>query len=543
MIEVLARSLFVAAAVLLLADARTIAAQQQPASASYQELLALFEQWRAFQQPKRAGGVPDYTAASMAAQHEALPDWQRRLAAIDTAGWSRAQKVDWHLVRAEMNGLDFDHRVLRPWANNPAFYVTVFAGRSDQPAREGPHAYGNLELWSYTFPLSDEDAAAVRALLQPIPGLLRQAQTNLVGNGRDLWRMGIGGVREQSEALASLAERAADRADVVADANRAREATDAFVAWLEREAPSKDGPSGVGIENYDWHLQHVQLVPYTWEDEVILMRRELDRARAALALEEHRNRDLPPLEPIADSAEWRRRFDAAVTEYMAFLRGGVITVRDWMEPALRARRGRFSGGPREFFTEVNHRDPIIMRAHDFHWIDLAEMEHEPHASPIRRGPLLYNIFITRTEGLATAMEEMMMHAGFVDEHPRSRELIWILVAQRAARALGDLMMHANRWTLEEAAEFTSANTPRDWLRLDGRTVRGEQHLYLQQPSYGTSYLIGKAQIERLLSEVAEQQGEAFTLQGFFDEFLAAGMIPMSLVHYQLLGTMPGRTPQ
>ena len=78
-----------------------------------------------------------------------------------------------------------------------------------------------------------------------------------------------------------------------------------------------------------------------------------------------------------------------------------------------------------------------MRTHDFHWIDLAQMTNAPHTSPIRRGPLLYNIFITRTEGFATAMEELMMNTGFLDLHPRGRELIYVLVAQRAARALGD----------------------------------------------------------------------------------------------------------
>ena len=48
------------------------------------------------------------------------------------------------------------------------------------------------------------------------------------------------------------------------------------------------------------------------------------------------------------------------------------------------------------------------------------MVHLPHASAIRRGPLLYNIFITRTEGLATGWEEMMMHAGMFDaDHARA----------------------------------------------------------------------------------------------------------------------------
>jgi len=67
------------------------------------------------------------------------------------------------------------------------------------------------------------------------------------------------------------------------------------------------------------------------------------------------------------------------------------------------------------------------------------MEHEPHADPIRRGALLYNIFNTR-RGHATAWEELMMQAGMFEAKPRSRELIYILVAERAARALGDLRM-------------------------------------------------------------------------------------------------------
>ena len=75
-----------------------------------------------------------------------------------------------------------------------------------------------------------------------------------------------------------------------------------------------------------------------------------------------------------------------------------------------------------------------MRTHGHHWFDLARMDLEPHPSPIRRVPSLSNIYDARSEGIATAMEEMMMHAGLFDDRPRSRELIWILLVQRAARA-------------------------------------------------------------------------------------------------------------
>ena len=104
------------------------------------------------------------------------------------------------------------------------------------------------------------------------------------------------------------------------------------------------------------------------------------------------------------------------------------------------------------------------------------MAHKPPADPVRQRPLLYNIFNTRTEGFATGCEELMMHAGIFDARPRSRELVYVMLGQRAARALGDLRMHDNTWTLEQASEFASKATPRGWLRLDGRTVRGEQLL-------------------------------------------------------------------
>jgi hypothetical protein len=144
------------------------------------------------------------------------------------------------------------------------------------------------------------------------------------------------------------------------------------------------------------------LVPYTWADEVLLMQRELARAWSSLALEERRNAGLPELAPVASANEHARRFGGAVTEYMAFLKGhDIMTVKDYMDPALRARLGAFSPGPREFFGEVDYRDPEIMRTHGYHWFDKGRLANEPHASPIRRGALLYNIFITRTEGHAT----------------------------------------------------------------------------------------------------------------------------------------------
>ena len=534
-------SVFTAAACLLAAAALVAAtagnAPDPPRSARYEDLLSFFREWRSFQKPKLVDGVPDYSASAMAAQNRELETWRRRLAAIDPGGWPVAHQADYRVVRAELSGLDFDHRVLKPWANNPAFYVTVFTEESDQPAREGPFALGAVELWTYQFPLTPERTAQMDAGIRAIPGLLAQAKTNLTGNARGLWIYGTKSIRQQSADLANLAAKLVGApAGLKTDVEKARLATDDFAAWLDSQTASKTGPSGIGIENYDWYVKNVQLVPYTWREEVALMERELARSHALLAMEEQRNAKLPQPVPVASAEEYSRRFNAAVTEYVAYLKDHeILTIRDWMDGSLRARIGGFSPGPREFFGEVDYRDPEVLRTHSYHWFDKGFLLHEPHTSPIRRGALLYNIFNTRTEGHATGWEELMMQAGMFDARPRSRELVYILVAERAARALGELKMHSNEMTLEQASAFACANTPRGWLRMDGSLVRAEQHLYLQQPGYGTSYLIGKIEIEKLLSERKRQLGESFRMKRFMEDFNAAGLIPASLIRWELTG--------
>ena len=507
---------------------------------THEALVTLFNEWRAFQKPNVTDGVPDYTAAAMDAQQRLLPGFLKRLDRIDTTGWSIEHRVDWHIVRAEVNGLDFDHRVLKPWANDPAFYVTVFTEQSDQPAREGPFASVGIELWQNTYPLAPARAAELRTGFRAIPGLLAQARTNLTGNQKDYWTYGTRSIKAQGKELATIATAIEkDAPDLIADVRAAKVATDSFAIWLDAQLPAKTAQSGIGVANYDWYLSHVQLVPFTWQDEVTIHERELARALASLRMEEEHNRALPQQSVVASAAEHAKRFPAAVHEYVAFLANkGIMAMTPDLEPALLAKVGAYGAGPREFFTEVDYRDPIVMRTHGFHWFDLARAKNNPNPNPIRRGPLLYNIFNTRTEGNATGWEELMMHAGMLDKSPRSRELVWILLAERAARALGDLHMQSNEFTLEQASQFASDHTPRNWLKMSGGLVRFEQFLYLQQPAYGTSYIMGKIDVERLIAERARQQGDAFQMQAFMEEFNAAGLIPASLVRWQLTKNAP-----
>jgi hypothetical protein len=514
---------------------------QAQSGLEYDDLLTLFAEWREFESPPLLDGAPDYTVERFEARQPVYKALRERLDAFVIDEWPVPRQVDWHLVRAEMNGYDFNRRILKPWERDPAFYNTG-TYRSDVPGHEGPTHHGLVELWTYEFPLSESEQQRLARELAVIAPLTEQAKVNLTGNARDLWVTGIRDIRSQDDVLAQLAERVGDAAsaELAAAIQKARSATADLVAWLEAEADSKTGPSGLGKDNYTWYQQNVHLVPMTWEDEVRLLQRELARAWSSLKLEEQRNRDLPPMVAASTPEEYDAMAEDAVNRIMRFLEEkNIVTVTDYMEPALRQHMGSFvPEEQRHFFWITAHYDPAPLFTHFWHWFELARMDLEPHESPVRQGALLYNIFDSRNEGTATGVEEMFMHAGLYDDSPRSRELVWILLAQRAARGLGSLYAHANEMTMEEAGQVHMDWTPRGWMKTEEELLIFEQHLYLRQPGYGTSYVTGKYLLEGTLADYARQvelHDDDFDLKDFFDQLNAIDSIPISLVRWELTG--------
>jgi hypothetical protein len=511
-------------------------------ASTHDDLVQLFKDWRAFESPPLLDGAPDYTAERFEARQSEFLALRARLGTFDISDWPIPEQVDWHLVRAEMNGYDFNRQVLKPWERDPAFYKTLWTYRSDVPAHEGPTHHAVVELWTYEFPLSESEEDRLIDELSVIPPLFKQAKKNLTGNARDLWVTGIRDIRQDIENLKTLNENVGSDAstDLQSAMALAFAAAEELVTWLETESPKKTGPSGIGKDNYTWYQQNVHLVPLTWEDEVRLLKRELDRAWSSLKLEEQRNRDLPPMVAANSPEEYDAQAIEAVDRIMRFLaEKEIVTVADYMKPALLAHLGAYvPEETRHFFWITAHYDPAPLFTHFYHWFELARMDTEPHPSPIRQGALLYNIFDSRNEGTATGVEEMFMHAGLYEDSPRSRELVWILLAQRAARGLGSLYAHANEMTMEEAGGVHMEWTPRGWMKTEKELLIFEQHLYLRQPGYGTSYVTGKYLLERTLADYAKQvedRGEEFRMKDFFDTLNRIDSIPISLARWEMTG--------
>ena len=506
----------------------------------YDTLVTLFKDFRAFAPPTVKDGVPDYSADAMAKQHAALGGFMDRLQAIDDSRWPIPRRVDYMLVLAEMRGLDFQHRVIRPWARDPAFYSTTNLGF-------GPKMHGAMAIPS--LPLAPEDLPAFAAKLRAVPAILANARENLTDPRGDLARLAIEQKRIERNVYDRLAGAlATHHPALVPAAEAARDAAAAFMDWLtgiESELPAH---GGIGREQYDWYLKHVLLFPYSWEDMRIIGQREYERAMVFLKLEEHRHRDIPMTAPADSLAEFERRREEADADLLRFLaEDGIMTVPDYLVPVknegpyiLPADRDPAKPGPfeapirRHFFREAEDRDPRPLRAHNVpgHLYDTLFIQRDDR--PIRGTPLLFFLCGTRAEGWAYYLEEMIQQLGFLDDRPKTREINYILQAKRAARVLPELMLHANGWTYAEALHSLTSRTPY-WMGPDDAIARFDLELYLRQPGYGIGYYMGKVQLEALMAEVAAAEGRAFDLKTFHDRFIGAGVIPISLIRWEMTG--------
>ena len=504
-----------------------------------QELEELYNDWRQFEFPPLKNGAPDYSNETFKNRMPEFRKLRDRLIKIDKSELETKSKIDWSIIWAEMNGFEFNFRVLKPWERDPAYYKSVWMYRSDVPAHEGPTHHSVIEIWQYNFPLSKNESSKLDKQLQVIPIINEQAKSNLTGNAKDLWIAGIRDIDRQTIDLKSILNYpdVNNNKSLVNTINKAIESTESLSEWLKTESSKKDGPSGIGKENYTWYQQNVHLVPLTWDDEVMILKRELARAWASLKLEEHKNRNLPKLIPASTSEEYDILVNQASKELLNFLdKQEILDVKDFYKDALNEHLGGYiPEDKRNFFWITAHLDPKPLFSHFFHWFELAEMDFNPSQNIIRREPLLYNIFDSRNEGVATGVEEMFMQAGLYENSPRSKEIVYILIAQRAARGLGSLYAHANLMSMEDAGKIHSEYTPRGWMKTEKELLIFEQHLYLRQPGYGTSYITGKYLFENALAEYSRlnENNTSADLKSFFNKIISVGNIPMTLFHWKI----------
>lgn len=516
----------------LLTGSSLVAGQQKPA-AQFADLLTLANDVASFRRSPSTEPA-DFAPASITSQRSQLTQLQVRHAAIDASAWTVSDRVDHILVGAQLADLDFTYRVVVPWERDPNHYVDLI--------RRIPYA---------ATPIPPDRREAVLRSLRSVPTILAEAQRRLTRPSAELARMAIFALEQSDEVNQGEPRRPRPPAGVIGwfedlagrlpstdreltEANHAAlEAARAYRDWLSRSLPTMREPAGFGLTHYEWYLRHVRLIPMTVAQVQLIGDRELARGKTLLAIERHRNAGLPELTPASTADDHERRTRDAeqlIREFITTRK--LISIPDYIPASFETDAFFIDrspwGGHRHFWDEITYRDPLNNHIHASipgHRFDGLIQRRNPR--PIRR------TFSdgTRAEGWSFYIEEMLLQAGLLDQRPRTRELFYIAQLKRAARIPAELRMQTGDFSLRQAIDYLVAEVP----LMEVNLARYDLGIYLRRPAYGMNYTVGKAQLEALIADRAQQLGSAFDLGRFHDAFLAAGSIPISLIRWEMTG--------
>lgn len=508
------------------------AASQDP---GWDVLVEIDEELGALQRWPRAEGSEIEDALrprAIEARADELSALRRRLDTLSPSAWSVAGKSDYLVVWAQMNGVEFEHRVTRPWQRDPIFYL------------------GLVQRVPYVqLPLAGAEIEAFVSRLRAVPEILARAEENLteplgeladlavfhlenfdgVGQGQPYRDDPPGGTIAWFE---DLCVRVAEHMPThVAACRSAVGAVLGYRDWLMEKRPEMRASAGIGAENLEWYVRNVRLLPFTAAEMGLIGKREYHRYHAAYQIARNRNRTRPELE-LTRSAEQHeqrtREAERQIRELVA--EQGLLTVPDEAPATFetdtfwspRAATDRHFWEELQFRNTFNNHIHASIPGHRFDGVVARTVEN-----PIRRR----SRDSSRAEGWATYLEEMFLLAGLTRDVPRADELFYVALMKRASRIYAEIGMHSGSLSLDEANRTMIEGVPFMEPDLGRYDLEG----YLRRPGSGSGYIIGKVQLEQLLSERALQLGEAFDLGAFHDRILRSGWIPLTLIRWELTG--------
>ena len=532
------------------------------------ELIQLTEEFRTIL--GWGSGVPDY-AGTVGRQKEKLPEFRARLEALDTSDWSVHEKIDYLLLRSEMDRLEFDLYVWRQTSRNPSFYVA-------QAIRNvGRHLTGGRRMYvPELMPYTKERAQTILQALADTPKFVAQGRRNLT---------------EMVPALADMALRnpgssidTDDLDNIVVNYRKWAEVTDEhfpepeasqlvsaaeeaarhlleFGNWLKENRDDMPGKYYISEEAIDWYHRHVFLMPYT-TDELRLMA-EMERARSLsyLQFEMHKNRNLPkigPAETVDEYTAWDDETELIIRRWYTESGQDILSDREYMlnkdvrveEAVLLPPFGRLAFPYQEKpdtwrilivpddhwrakYSNMGFRtDPGVLSAHEWWPGHTYEREvHRRNPCPIRRG----HRDNAHSQGWCFYLaEELLVALDFpFMRGPRARELPYINMLQRAERVSMGLDLLTGQITPEEAYIAFRKNVPllgsglgaseyEAFEEMGGVLVRGLDHCQT-----------GKLQIFKLLADRKMQLKENFDLKEFHDQVISLGSVPISLLRWEI----------
>jgi hypothetical protein len=465
-------------------------------------------------------------------------------------GWSRADSVDYLVLKAGMSRAGFELRAVAAPRRNPWFYVSQTLG-----------AIG--ELLVEPGPFTDVRSRNIVTRLESVPATLANAQLNLTESVGQFADATIEELQHAPAMMASvdslLAPRltSAWRTRFHIGMNKAALALSEFRTWLSARRGSMAGKFQIGQSGYEEFLREITVSPFTCKTALEVGAVEYRRAsrledslKAAhssraepgmapsidtqIALEKQkeetvrrflRTRDLLSIDPSVGSYRY-----LPVPEYLEPF-GDFLELDDFSGPSRPGSAGiRYIRAPRKnlgFFEKVEATEPSPLIIHEGipgHFYQLCLGWTNPRI--VRRqyvdsGPI---------EGIGFYAEEMMMEHGFFDDTPRSMEVIARFMKLRALRVEVDIKLAAGDLTIEQAADLLSRGVP-----MSLESARNEAISFAMNPGQASSYQLGKSLILEFLRDARRVMGAKFSLRALHDYLWANGNVPIELLRWEYLG--------
>jgi uncharacterized protein (DUF885 family) len=524
------------------------------------DLARDFWAWRATEQPvsfddiprleRSADFIPDWSPDAVDRNRAQLERFETQWKGINTSGWPVARQVDYRLMGSALARVRWELEVLRSWQRNPTFYVDQTVG-----------AYFHLLLAPP--PFDPSRTRNIVATLGSIPQTLEYAKKNLTDAKGPFAQLAIDQLQDIRErmpksvaALKPLLDAEAAR-DLDSKTNAAVSALEGYREWLKQRLPRMSSHTAAGREAYIFFLKNVALLPFTPEQLLAMGQQEWARSIASQTYEEHRNEGTPQLALFKDQAEQiahEEKDEQAVRKYLEDK--NILSVPAWVQhytfvpnPTYIAAFGGI--GEADYFTGPSHlkensiryidapspklgyfalataKDPrgeIVHEGVPGHYFQLTLSWANP--DPVRR----HYYDSGANEGIGFYAEEMMLHAGLLDDSPRTREIIWNFMRLRALRVEVDVKLALGQFSIDQGAEYLKNTVP-----MDAGTAHAEASFFASTPGQAISYQIGKLQIYNFLAEARRQKKDAFSLRDFHDFVWMNGNVPIALQRWEYLG--------
>ena len=425
----------------------------QPRQSSRADLTELFHSVRDLRQPRLVDGIPDYSAAAVAAQKTALAGLRTEFDRLEPSGWSLADQVDYLIVRSELDMLDYGLHVYRATSRSPNFYLSSI---SSFGMSSGATLSRLGQLVQQPPPFDANRAREILEHMRKIPRILEQAKQNLTEPTQEMSRWSLPILENSQQNSRRFADALSPHfpPDLVDELRSAAaemgRSLDDYRAWIEQRLPSMASAQPVGREMYDWLLRRIWLLPYDAEDVLRLGEQEYARYLSFTSFEEARNDGLPRLAKARTTTQYSANTEADAMTIRGFLSDKkVLTIPDYVGPYRRTLMPKYIQAfslwaglsdydlpgngvvkysvpedhpyTRTYWESIMRVDASTNIFHDgipgHHFQGIVSARHPSAIRAQHRDRF-------KSEGWSTYWEEVAVQLGFYDERPRSRELIY-----------------------------------------------------------------------------------------------------------------------